>query len=277
MKKYFYFILSFYFLVAPDWVYPFQSIHKNSDKTISQFSLSYWNDNFLFENWLNDLLPEGKDDFVTAGFGVQYSTGKKEKYWVLDFYLYNLTNKSQNYRADLFTSLLSKKCNFTFGYIQTGFGTAWRGNFGGSEIQNGYHDIFGYRKVKIPYLRETKLGLILHAKFGYRFVKKANLKILGNFESNYISAAAPAKMYCGFNLEYLCFISFQVDAGYVYYYKTDRWLRQLFDQGFTLRFLTAKDLKNRLCLSLWFSKGQYGIEDDFHFGLIFKIAISKKI
>ena len=194
---------------------------------------------------------------------------------IYDFSLNLLTNKNKNYRTDLFTFLLSKQLDLVFGYYQMGLGISLRGNFGGSEIQNGYHDLFGYRRVKLPYLNESKSGLIIQSNLEYKFIKKTDFSIIGTLEGNYITAAQPAKVKTGIKTQYRFFVSFQFDIGYINYYKTDRWLEPLFGQGFTWGILTSIDLKKIPTLDFWLSKGRYGFENEFHFGLTIGLGKNK--
>ncbi len=271
--KHFFILFCSVFLTAEE-VYPCQSDQK-SQKPDSQISISYWNDNFLLEEWFAGVLPKGKDDFITAGFGFQYLTKNDLKYWIYDFSLILLTNKNKNYRTDLIKFLLSKQQDLAFGSFQMGLGLSARRNFGGSEIQSGYHNLFGYRKLEIPYLHESKFGVIILSKFDYKLVSKTDFNIIGTLEGNYITAAGPAKIKTGIKIQYQYFVSFQLDIGYIYYYKTDRWLKPLFGRGFTWGFLTSKKLKKLTTLAFWFSKGRYGFEDEFHFGLTCKFGLSK--
>jgi len=138
---------------------------------------------------------------------------------------------------------------------------------GGSKLQNFYHDLWEYPRIDLPYLEKTKVGIIFQTGILYNFIKKSQFKMSGKMEGNYVTSASASKLFSDFHFEYETILSFQLCVGYVYYYYTDKWLSSIFDNGFTWKLLASKEF-NELCgLDFWFTKGRYGIEDEFHFGL----------
>ena len=239
---------------------------KTSEK-INQVNISYWNDNFLFEDLIDDVVRKGKDDHVTGCVSLEYLTGPKNNYWTYNCEFNILTNKNDNYRADLLTFLFSKTKAISFGNIKSSLGIVGLGNFGGGEIQNFYHDLFGYTRIDLPYLRATKVGFLVNSELQYYFIKKQNYSIFGTLLFTFVTAAGPSKFFPSFNFNHKKYFNFQLNLGYVNYYKTDIWLKPLFKRGFVWKLSTSKEVFQKLGIGLWLTRGLYGIEEEFHFGM----------
>jgi hypothetical protein len=234
---------------------------------INKVNVSYWNDNFLFEDLIDDVIRKGKDDHVTGSVSLEYLTGQRNNYWTYNCEFNILTNKNDNYRADLLTFLFSKTKVTSNVKIKTGLGIVGRGDFGGSEIQNFYHDLFGWRRIDLPYLSSQKLGLMFSSEIQYNFIKKQTYGISGNLLFNFISAAGASKVFPYLSFNHNKYFDFQLNLGYVNYYKTDRWLKLLFKRGFVWKLSASKEVFKNLGIGLWLSKGLYGIEEEIHYGM----------
>lgn len=238
-------------------------------ENIRQIIFSYWNDNFLLEDLIDDFIRKGKDDHVTASFSLTYLKGQKRNYRTCNLVFNILTNKDDNYRADLLTFLFNKTKSLALGHFTYGHGIVGRGNFGGGEIQNRYHDLFGYPRIELPYLSETKIGLVAISEFKYDFIKKTTYYISGNLLVNFVTAAGPSNVMPGFTVGCFNYFNLKLNLGYVNYYKTDKWLKPLFKRGFVWEITASKKVTNSLRIGLWLAKSLYGIKDEFHYGLHF--------
>ena len=125
-----------------------------------RISLGYWNDNFLFEKLMGMKARGSRDDFETASFWLQVSRERSGKWWICDSNFSILTDKAGQFRTDILAVSLSRDFTALSGTLRTGLGLAANGDFGGGSIQNGYHRVFGYRKVNLPYSLKSRIGII---------------------------------------------------------------------------------------------------------------------
>ena len=188
------------------------------------FTFSCLNDNFLFEDYLEDYFAKGKDDHVTAGLWLQYRRGTERINWNYSVNFNVLTNRDLLYRTDILSFLVVKNRAFLPAALQTGIGLVLRGNFGGQQLQNKFHDWFGYSRLTLPYLPEPQAGLLFHLDGSYDFLQSAPWHATAYFAGNLVTSAAPGKMETGLQLKWDVTesVAFRLTSGYLRFFRTDK-------------------------------------------------------
>jgi len=245
-----------------------------------QVILGYWNDNFFLQNLVNEILPDnrisGSDDFITASIWLRLLWEGRVHNWNLDCYYNILTNKDKDYRTDLLTFLLSFEQEFFTGNLKVGAGFVHKGNFGGRKIQNGYHALFNYPQIYLPYLEDRATELLLRFNFEKRVLILKQLNISAYLTDSYIKNIVPRHFESGFFARYEIsrsedkpLLSIELYAGYVNYCHRDRIMDNLFDSGFTSGILLSREIFKKSKVAIWMNKGQYGINKEPQFGILF--------
>lgn len=244
-----------------------------------QFSAGYWNDNFLSVDVLRQFyLEDGDDDYVTASFWGQAAVKYKGRWWLLDSYLNILTNIDRNYRTDLLTIRLSTEERFEKSTLQYGAGMMYRGKFGGASIQNGYHNLFGYGAVDLPYLGNEIVGLTAYGKYDYR-LKSARFYHFNAFgEGGLRTGGNPSNLRGGIETELRYGLSRipltirgVIRTGYTHFFSTSQVLNPMFDDGILLGGMLGFTLFERIQGGFWLIQNQYG-QNEPHFGMAFSFS-----
>ncbi|MBN1291543.1 MAG: hypothetical protein JXB48_06855, partial [Candidatus Latescibacteria bacterium] len=238
-----------------------------------QTTIGYWNDNFIFEEILGNEIRQGKDDYVTASFWCQIAVNVKNKQQYIDVYHNILTNKTGNYRTDLLSIRYTFEKDTSIGSFRFGPGIISNGNFGGKNIQNGYHKIRGVPAVNLPYTGKENTGIIVYFKYQPELWSYKRLKCKGYVSNSFRSAVGPSNFRAGtvFDIrsrtvkrKYV--FQFQVNTGYIDYYRSEKYISPLFDNGITWGTLFSAGIIQKFIVAAWITGNQYGLKQP-HFGI----------
>jgi len=242
-----------------------------------QLTIGYWNDNLIYQNFLKNILKVGSDDFVTTCLWSQVAYMRAKRWWIFDLYYNVLTNKSANYRFDLITSRISVEKDTPRALYQVGAGFVFRGNYGGEFIQNGYHQLWGYGIIDLPYTKHTAVGLLFLIKTEPYLINNNRQILKLSFSNAYRTAAGPSNFRAGINAIYrfdktnapISFIA-QGRLGYIWYYHLDNLIDPIFDKGPGYTLMITSTYRNRYGISIWRTENQYGRHNP-HYGLSFSL------
>lgn len=243
----------------------------------------YWNDNLFCQNFVNKKLLDnsigGSDDFITASLWLRFLWGDQIHNWFLDCYYNILTNKIENYRTDLLIFLLSFEKELSIGILKVGAGFVQKGNFGGGKLQNGYHSLFNYKQLQIPYLEDRATELLLRFDIERRLLSFNSLNINAYLTDSYTKNIMPKHFELGLLTNYEIsqrrsesLWNFEFYFGYVNYYDRNIPIGKLFDSGFTSGMLLSREISKKSKIAVWITKGQYGIGKEPQFGILFSIG-----
>jgi len=254
------------------------SVSNNSlfDMSKYQISAGYWNDNFMaYQKLLNGIIKNGEDDFVTASLWLQIALENPEECWFLDIYYNILTNKLEHYRNDLLTVRLSIEKETSLGFVQAGSGIITSGNFGGSNLQNGYHRIFDIDRLSLPYIEKYETGLIAFFRYKPIIWRCENFSFKGFASNSFRTAAGPSNFRTGIELNAVTqpvrksyIFHFQTQVGYSNYYSLGKYLSPLFENGFSWGMLLSGGYTGKFKIATWITGNQYGLKQP-HFGVSF--------
>jgi len=239
-----------------------------------QITFGYWNDNLIFE-FLDKFMKDGNDNYVTASFWSQIDFEKINRWWMIDIYYNILTNKTDNYRFDLLALKLSVEKDTRRALLQAGTGIIARGNFGGSGLQTGFHEIFGFTKVELPYSGANRTGLMLSVKVEPYIRRGEYLTLSSYLSSSFRTAAAPSNYRIGLNT--ICKLNknnpnfsleAQARAGYIRYYRRGDLLEPLFDRGVSYGIMFVANIFQTKHFAIWMTDNQYGRHQP-HYGISF--------
>ncbi|MBT4484102.1 MAG: hypothetical protein HOC71_10555 [Candidatus Latescibacteria bacterium] len=240
-----------------------------------QVSIGYWNDNFAGPKLAEKLFGFGIDDFVTTSLSVQIALENQQNWWLLDIYYNVLTNKSGNYRLDLLSARISFEKDTSAGLVQAGTGITASGDFSGSDFQNRYHAVFGYNRVELPYAGKNYAGLIAFLRYEPVLWENEPLAIHGYAAHSYSAAAGPSNFRAGLELNITLhpykknhILHLQTRAGYIDYYRSEKYLKPMFGKGFTWGILLSGGSIGKFNCAVWATGNQYGQKQP-HFGISF--------
>jgi len=244
-----------------------------SNRKNYQVTFGYWNDNYILDDVLKHLFKPGPDDYVTASFWLQTALEDHGNWWLLDSYYNILTFQTGNYRADLLSFRISKEENLPWGSLQVGTGIITRGNFGGSDIQNSYHRLFGYEENHLPYLIKNETGILFFLKAEPVLFSISNNELKGYLANSLRTAAGPSNFRLGIDqvfqhrfFQRKILAQLQLRAGVIRYYLEDAQVSPLFKQGYTWGILISMGYIKHFGGSLWLTRNQYGLHQP-HIGI----------
>ncbi len=236
----------------------------------SKITIGYWNDNFFSKRIPGLKTSRTRDDFQTASFWLHAAAGQSCGWRHCDSFFTILTHKQKNFRTDLIAIRFSKEHPFFRGPLRVGFGLAANGDFGGSSIQNGYHGIFGNKKVDLPYSVASHIGGTASLRLAPVILETGHFKLNGYASSYLRTAVIPCNTRAG--LEFDAVKAFgnrrfhcQIIGGYTGYFGGMGPLVSLFENGFTWGMLVSGGLSGRLGTSVWYANNQYGLKQ-YQFG-----------
>lgn len=235
-----------------------------------QLNLGYWNDNFVLNNPFGNGSANGRDDFHTASFWLQTAEKKREIWRFLDLYFHLLTDKKRGVRTDLLAVRLSREQDTRLGRLRIGTGIVACGDFGGARLQNGYHKLFHFVPVDVPYSETRSLGWSALLRDEKMFLR-TNWFRMGTYISCYYrSAVIPGNLRAGLDgtvtLPSFFPLQLQGIAGGTNYWGRQTFLSPLFDSGFTWGALITGKPEESYRISVWFTNNQYGLHQ-LQFGL----------
>lgn len=248
-----------------------------SSRAPYQISVGYWNDNLIFQDFLQKIVDVGPDDFITSCFWSQLACSKNRHWIIFDTYYHVLTNKSEHYRFDLIDLRLSVEKETPGTLLQLGAGLTARGNFGGATIQNRYHNTFGCSALNLPYISGGAVGLSMFTKIEPHLINQSTRTLHLSFTHTHRTAAGPSQLRAGLNgcrhfARITSFLSLTVQghAGYFRYYNRDRFNAPMFSGGFGYALMATGLYKERYGLALWLTENQYGGHNP-HYGISFSL------
>lgn len=240
-----------------------------------QVAFGYWNDNIDWEKSLSSVMKIGKDDYATASFWLLIATDWNNVQWMLDSYLTILTDREADYRTDLLTIRLSQSRPLVFGELQYGTGLIASGNFGGSEIQNGYHKLRDIDVVELTYDEARLTGLIGLLSWENELYRLNRFQINNRICYALRHRAGPSDVHAALEFNYGDRVtrlssSYRVQTmlGYTHYHRVRRQLTRVFGSGLFGGGLISVELYDRYSAALWFTNNQYGRRQP-HFGITF--------
>lgn len=250
--------------VLPDTPFRFQDFH---------LKLSYWNDNFGYQNDIREIITPGKDDGVTAAFRFQYGILYAGQETNLDLYYAILTNRESNYRTDLIALRLTNEKNLNWGWFMVGLGVMAQGNFGGARLQNWYHEQKGYDLIDLDYLDETVLGLTGIGRVRKNLWTYKQTTLSGFTTATVRTFTGVSFVRGGMVLNQSVVIpkidlplQLQLTSGAFYYFPTLKVFSPLFKKGLMVGGLGSTSFARHWVLSLWATLNQYGLESP-HYGM----------
>ena len=229
----------------------------------------------MFQDHFKNIIKVGTDDFVSTSFWSQIAIPHSDCWWIFDLYYNVLTNKSSKYRFDLLTNRISVEKDTPGALYKIGTGLVFRGNYGGEFIQSGYHQMFGYTNVDLPYTKHTAPGLLFLAKAELYLVKNSRQILTSSFSNTYLTAAGPSNFRIGMNISHqfkttsspISFI-LQGHLEYSRYYHLDKLIKPLFYRGIGYALMCTGTYRNRYGGSFWMTENQYG-QHSPHYGVSF--------
>ena len=245
------------------------------------FKLSYWNDNFGYQNAIRDLVYPGKDDGVTAAFRLQYGIFHHAYTTNIDLYYAILTNRESDYRLDLIAVRVTNEKTLSWGSVMLGFGMIGHGNFGGAKIQNWYHKLGGYTEVDLEYLDESTFGITATAQVQNTIWQKPHTTVSSFLATSLRTGTGVSYLRGGLTLNQTYRIpefgtpgQIQLLVGGFNYFPTLQIFNPLFRQGLMAGGLVSAKIFPHGTLSLWATMNQYGLKSP-HYGIT--IAYQSKI
>jgi hypothetical protein len=243
-----------------------------------QITLGYWNDNVDWENYIVDKMRLGLDDYVTASFWLNESFSAKNQHWLIDIYLHIITNRPSGYRLDLLSGGLSTIKNDHLGSFKICLGLISSGDYGGSDIQNAYHDFAGIIRLNLPYANKTRTGPYLTISYF-----SPNLKFYGItlepyiIDLNSLSVGINSFKFGNtlktrqFLLTKYCQFHTTLLICYSIYHNLSEALDPIFEGGFSYGGMISAQIAEEFGVSAWIISNQYH-NDQGHCGILFTLG-----
>lgn len=237
----------------------------NSTHQAMQYSVGYWNDNFLYEPLLGSLTAAGDDDYITASLWGQIARISSPIHILLDCYLNILTNNTENYRVDLLTIRLSRVHHPPWGLFVYGAGFLTYGNYGGAALQQAYHTQFNLAYNKLPYFKDRQAGLLAHGRVEYLLIDRSYFNLYSYSGLGIRTNSSPENIRTGLTLTGIYIeqkspvsIQGELRGGYIHYFNLEYPMASLFDAGFMWGYLLSVGINQKFELGFWFTENQYG-------------------
>ncbi len=230
----------------------------------TQVTIGYWNDNFITESLLGSKVGQGSDDYVTASFWFQFGVRTSRRWWFADLFHNVLTNRRDGYRTDLLTGRVSMESMTRFGLCQCGIGLIASGDFGGDRIQNSYHRVTGARRIDLDYV-SGETGVLFFTRIEPLLWRSGMFDVKGFAANSYRTGVGPSNYRSGVEIVSNPFrimdgriMHIQGRAGYIQYYRRERYLAPLFNRGLNWGALVSLGRMKRWSYAFWVSGSQYG-------------------
>ena len=233
----------------------------------------YANDDFLLETQINALvgtrLFPAHDDHVSGTLFLSALFCENGASYSADIVYHMLTNRATLYRADLLAlGVALEKTNRPISY-ELGLGAHLLGSLGGEFLQNKFHSLFGYKKVLLNYDKSLRGGIRFsgRAEFPIRCLTD-DMQVLP-FSSLLYSTNSLLSSLC-FGVSDLVRVGdFRFDGtfGYASRYNIVPPLEQIFGSGMCYGIMGETNLGANCSVACWITKGQFGFEDEYHFGM----------
>ena len=243
----------------------------------------YWNDNFWIDKELNHLFNRKifnpSDDFLTTNLWLRISFNNYLRKYFFDTYLNIITNRDMSFRTDFMVLRLMMESVQSFGLVRFGVGLAFNGRIGGENIQNGYHKMFGIRRVDLNYTKSRYTGLGLYLSSKPAIWEAGKIKLLGSVSGTYLTGRGPSFWETGLSVIYNPWMigQLRLHAGYIRYYQNNDIFDTFFDNGFLWGTVFSLKVFSNFQITTWFTINQYGIDKQNHFGMTFIWGTSRLI
>jgi hypothetical protein len=252
---------------------PLFSAGPDSNAVPFLLTAAYANDDFFVENEINDLLRSdlfpANDDFVSTSVSVNLRTRLLDRSISADLYYYVLTDRWSVYRSDLM--MLTTGMSVHWGGLSGTFGAGVSigGSLGGTSIQNGYHRLFGYQRVDLPYRKGYEYGGLVLMKFTAPLMVNGGNVLESNFRLQpVIGTAMPghAEVGVGWRAMKGAF-QWETIAAYRHRFAVAPEYRRIFGSSFYTGARAGYAFTASFLGAVWMTKNQYGVQNDLQFGI----------
>ncbi len=237
----------------------------------SKVSVSYWNDNMFLQEFISDLIKPGIDDDLTAGWMFQYGSWNNAEITNIDLYYALITNKGENYRTDLLSLNYQSGRWSGYNYYIFGLGLTGQGNFGGSAIQTGYHNVTRISEINIPYCGGNNYGISISGHGQYAVWQGGGSTVSFNSSSMVSLGAGTSCLKAGLSLVQPVKINWKKISSYfkIYglgsgYFNSQRLLAPVFQDGISVGGLYSIRVFRQSELTLWMNYNQYGRQSPYY-------------
>jgi hypothetical protein len=247
----------------------------SSDSTCTPFliTVAYANDDFFAENQVNsfvrsDIFP-ANDDFVTTSLFLNFSSHLFRRPFSSSLFYYIITDRWMTYRSDIMvfhadTEIQSGGLAWNLG---TGFSIS--GDLGGTSLQNGYHRVFGYKNVSLPYRTGYAFGGLASVTVSKPLYKSNSNVITSHFRLQpVIGRAMPGHAEIGGNWQATAgAFRWETTIAYRHRFSLMPEYRRIFGSSFYSGARAAYAVTSSILAAVWMTKNQYGVQNDLQFGL----------
>ena len=238
-----------------------------------QIILSYWNDNWPFQNQLADIITPGDDDHMTASWRLELATGDPAYLRAGELYYAIFTNRQENYRFDMLAWRYAHEFQREKWRYKLGGGFLIRGAMGWYWIQNNYHAARGYSPVDLPYLEKWRFGGLFYGRAVRDILDLGKIHLQGYATTALRLGAGPTSIRSGLEAKHNWQLKhtplrgqFLGRLGYAHYLRPREVIEPHFRYGTVTGVYAGAVWKDRWGLALWFTENQYGLNDP-HYGL----------
>lgn len=260
------------------------SFLSKSNENNYSFSIGNWNDNFLFDKEINNLFDRNifqtDDDFITASFWFRISKQQKLSRWFLDSYLNMATNRQLNFRTDFLSLMLNYETQLELGLLRVGSGIIFSGNFGGSGIQNFYHNMASITELNLPYSNNNHFGLSIHSLIKPILFDKNKLQIKEVTSFSLFTDGGPSSIELGLESNYTAIedqLLFNFHLGCKSYFTLNENFESFFGKGIVWGVFSNIRIAKEVQSSFWITGNQYGEGIRNHFGISFSFLTQNLI
>jgi hypothetical protein len=233
----------------------------------------YANDDFLLETQVNSLLGTklfpSRDDHISGTLFLFALFCENGKSYRADIVYHTLTDRATLFRADLLALGVTLEKEDRPILYELGLGAHLLGNLGGESLQNNFHSIFGYRKIFLNYDNSLRGGIRLSGRAEYLLrCLNDQIQVLP-FSSIFYSTNSLLSSFCFGISDYARVGNFHFDGtvGYAFRYKIAPPLEHIFGSAMYYGILGETNLGTNCSLACWVTKGQFGLENEYHFGM----------
>jgi hypothetical protein len=157
-------------------------------------------------------------------------------------------------------------------------------DFGGSWVQNTYHEHIGEPQIHLPYVKKKQYGLCLSAKYDNSILGISAMGLRHSYGVQYLSYVGPSTYYGGLllmlpssrnnNTDFTA----QAYGGYCGHYALDAYMEPLFDDGPEYGLMGQMRFFPPVSLSLWGARNQHGTwEPQFGMAISYGHTASQRI
>ena len=235
--------------------------------------LGYANDDFFIEKEINSVLNRkifpSRDDFVTASFFLIGNMAIEDYTFSVNSYYHILTDRNNNFRTDILAVRATAEKTISDFRIRIGTGFHIEGNLGGRNIQNGYHKLFNYKPVDLQYSQNRTAGVLFSGRCEYLLMVKNEFELSPFLASTYSSNSyLPSNLNIGSTFNYYFEHSdWNLVVGYLNRQSVNEKYHSIFKTSWYGGVLQNIEITRPWYVSWWVTKDQFGIHNDFHFGI----------